>query len=274
MDKRGQADKRCRKEKNQDKTWFFYFPVKVLIFLSAPFLIFGCISVYNPVTGRQESTMFDDKAEVQWGNNMANEIKAQKKIIYNSELNEPLQKLGEQIAQKSHRNYLQYHFYIVDEDAINAVALPGGHIFVNKGLLEKCDEDQVAFVLAHEIAHINARHGVKILEASLGFSIFSIALAAASKNDEAANSAKQIYDILSRGYSRGDELLADSLAIGYVSGSGYDPQASIYLFEMFSDEEKKSGATAVPVYLRTHPTPQVRIDNVRRKIEELKGKQQ
>lgn len=214
--------------------------------------------------------MFDDKAEVEWGQNMAKQIKEQKKIIYDEALSEPLQKLGENIAAKSHRNYLQYHFYIVDEDAINACALPGGHVFINRGLLEKCDEDEVAFVLAHEIGHINARHGVKVLEANLGFSFISIALAVAAKNQDAANSAQQIYDLLSKGYSRGDELQADSLALKYTSDAGYDPQAAIALFVMFKAQEKQSGAAALPVYLRTHPTPEVRIDNVRQKLKEMK----
>jgi predicted Zn-dependent protease len=244
---------------------------KILISLITAISLYGCTSIYNPITGKKEYSMFDDKAEVEWGDNMAKQIKTQKKIIYDEALSEPLQKLGEKIAAKSHRNYLQYHFYIVDEDVINAVALPGGHVFVNRGLLEKCDEDQVTFVLAHEIGHINARHGVKVLEANLGFSVLSIALAAAAKNQDAANSAQQIYDLLSKGYSRGDELFADSLALKYTADAGYDPQAAIALFGIFKAEEKKSGANLVPVYLRTHPTPQVRIDNVQQKLKEMKG---
>lgn len=214
--------------------------------------------------------MFDEKAEVEWGQNMAAQIKSQKKIIYDKTLNAPLQELGERIAAKSHRNYLQYHFYIIDEEAINAVALPGGYVFVNKGLLEKCDENEVVFVLAHEIAHISARHGVKVLEANLGFSIFSITLAVAAKNPEAAKSAREIYNLLSRGYSRGDELFADSLALKYTSDAGYDARAAVDLFQIFKREEQKSKATPVPVYLRTHPTPEVRIDNARQKLKEMK----
>ncbi len=215
--------------------------------------------------------MFDDKAEVQWGNDMAKQIKAQKKIVYDPQLSEPLQKLGERIAAKSHRNYLAYHFYIIDDEAINACALPGGHIFVNKGLLEKCDEDQVAFVLAHEIGHVNARHGVKVLEANVGFSLISIALAASGQSKDTTNSAQQVFDLLSKGYSREDELQADYLALRYTSSTGYDPQASISLFEIFKAEEKKAGAAAIPVYLRTHPTPDTRIEHARQKLKELKN---
>ncbi|MBM3245167.1 MAG: hypothetical protein FJZ15_05175, partial [Candidatus Omnitrophica bacterium] len=244
--------------------------MRLMILAILVVLISGCISVHNPISGKTEYYMFDDKAEIAWGDDAAKQIKAQKKMVTDPTLTEPLQKMGEEIAAKSHRNYLQYHFYIIDDAAINACALPGGHIFVNSGLLEKLDEDQVAFVLAHEIGHVNARHGLKRIEAQMGFNLLALGLAIGTKNQGAVDLANQVYDLLSKGYSREDEFLADSLGLQYAHNAGYDKTASLDVFDIFHREEKSSGAQMVPVYLRTHPTPADRMNNAKAKIEELK----
>jgi predicted Zn-dependent protease len=233
----------------------------------------GCVGVYNPATGKKEYYIFDDKAEIAWGNNLAKQLAAETKMVNNEEMRSALEKLGDKIALASHRNYLDYHFYIVDSEVINAFALPGGHVFVNSGLLEKLDEDQVAFVMAHEIAHICSRHALKKFEANLGYTLLTIPLIIASKQADTKKSLDQIYSLIALGYSRGDELQSDTLALKYAKDSGYDPRAALEVFEIFKVEEKKGGASSVPVYLRTHPVPQVRIDNVHKVLKEWQEKE-
>jgi len=245
--------------------------MRLLILALSLIFISGCVTVYNPVTGKKEYYGMDDKQEIAWGENMSRQIMQQKKIIQDPQLTIPLQEMGEKIAANSHRGYLQYHFYIIDDEAINAVALPGGFIFVNSGLLEKCDEDQVAFVLAHEIGHVNARHGLKRIEAAMGMNLLLLGLAIGTKNQGAVDLANQVYDLLSRGYSREDEFLADSLGLQYSVKSGFNHRGAVDLFNIFKREEEKGGGQYVPVFLRTHPPAQDRINNVQDKVREMQA---
>ncbi len=228
---------------------------------------YGCVTVYNPATQKEEIYFVSDEEEIAMGKNLAQEIINNNKIIRDRNKLAYLVKVGEEIANVCDRNYLDYHFYILDKEGMNAFSLPGGYIFVNDGLLEKTTEGELAFVLAHEIGHICARHSVKRLQASLGASIV-LSLALKGIDDFLIKRAIDIvYNVVSLGYARKDEFLADALAVKYTYKAGYNPLRGISLMEKL---KKNAHNDYTLVFLRSHPPVDERIANIKRKIEGLK----
>lgn len=226
----------------------------------------GCTTIYNPATGRQETYFINDATEVSMGKKIARDVESDTPTWKDPAMVAYVNDIGKKIVAVSDRNYLEYHFAIIDQEGINAFAVPGGFIFVNKGLLERTDRDQLAFVLAHEIGHVCARHSIKRLQASLGVQLL-IGLAFGNTSNTALKDAVDvIYNVVSLGYSRQDELLADSLAVRYVYKAGFDPYAGVRLMNLL---EKESQNDYTLLFLRSHPPATDRIRNIREKIAAL-----
>lgn len=235
------------------------------------FFLAGCITVYNPATGKREMHVFSEKYEIKLGSNLAKQIVARNKMVDDPKSLAYVRKIGERVAAVSHRSYLGYKFYIIDSSEINAFALLGGHIFVNKGLLDTFGEPELAFVLGHEIGHVCARHGFKRFQAALGLQLIMTALSG-QPNHRAINSLiAQVDEYVSLGFSRQDEYLADSLGVTYAYRAGFDPKASLNVFDRFLKIEKEQGSAVVPVFLRSHPRPKDRYAAINLKIKELAG---
>lgn len=241
--------------------------IRFSLLLATLVFIIGCASAYNPITGKREWYLFDDPTEISWGQAMAKQFIAEHKMIEDQESLNRLRNLGQAIAKNSHRSYLIYHFYLVDQDQVNAFAMPGGYVFIYQGLFEKVNQDQLAFVLAHEIGHVAARHSLKRLGAAMGIGVLTTVLLGEPQQSSARQLTNQFFNIISLGYSRSDELEADSLGIEYTINSGYDPRAAIDLFALLDKENKQKGQ--VPFYLRTHPYTDQRIKNIGLKIKDL-----
>ena len=239
---------------------------KIFILLAVLAVIFsGCITVYNPATEKKECYFINTEEEISIGKALAKRISSQKEIISSPKLNKYVRRVGESIARSSDRPSIKYHFYIINESQLNAFSLPGGFIFVNKGLIDKINEDELAFVLGHEIGHVCARHSVKRLQASLGFNIL-IGIASRNVvryNYQVKRAVEGIYQLISLGYSRQDEFLADSLGIKYITKSGYNPYAAVGLFKKLKAEEKGSHPF---VFLKSHPQVEARIAKAKEAI--------
>ena len=192
--------------------------------------------------------------------------------------NSYLNLLGQTLAQASDRpeTFGGYHFLIIDSDEINAFAAPGGLIFVSRGMLRCCtSEDAVAAVLAHEIAHIQLRHGIQSIEKSRQTQALTILAAEGAKTfgkKELADLTRtfegSINDITStlinNGYSRSFEQEADASAVRILSRVGYDPNALVAMLREMGKRLKPGGLD----FARTHPSPGSRIDD----IESLVGR--
>jgi len=240
--------------------FFSILQVIIAIFLA------GCVTVYNPATGKKEIYFITDNMEIMIGKNIATDILTKNKAVKDEELISYINELGRRIALVSDRNYLKYEFYILDNKEINAFALPGGFVFVNKGLIKKVDKEELAFVLGHEIGHICARHSIKRLQASLGISII-LSLALKNPDYELTRRAINIiYEVISLGYSRKDELLADSLGVKYMKKAGFNPQKAISLLEKLKKEEKNDFTL---IFLRSHPPIKERIKNIQKSVNSL-----
>jgi len=237
----------------------------MVIALLGLFFFTGCVTIYNPATERKEIYFVSEESEITMGRNMVEDIIGKEEIVQDEELNNYLNEIGQRIAKASHRNSLKHEFRIIDQKELNAFALPGGFVFVNKGLIDKVDEDELAFVLGHEIGHIAARHSVKRLQSSLGISLLlGIGLQGADYQN-VARGISTMYNVVALGYSRKDELLADSLAVKYTSKAGYSPEAGLSLLKKLEQE----GKTRTFVFLSSHPTPTQRSQNIEKELKSL-----
>jgi predicted Zn-dependent protease len=228
----------------------------------------SCTAIYNPATQKKEYYFIDEEMEFMIGKNMAESVQKQNKLIKDKAIQERLNQIGQKIAFVSDRNQLKYTFYIVDSDEINAFALPAGYIFVNRGLIEKTSPDELAFVLGHEIGHVSARHSVKRLQSTLGINLL---LSIALRNPNYADiqqAVSVVYEIVSLGYSRQDEYLADYLGVKYSSKAGYDPKAAFSLFEKMAKDKKENQRL---VFLMSHPPLEKRIEKIKETLNKEKS---
>jgi len=238
-----------------------------IFILFALILLWGCTAIYNPATQKREYYFIDEDSEVMMGNNMASDIQRKNKIFSDKILQSYLNRIGQSIVLASDRSDLEYHFYILDDDQINAFALPGGHIFVNKGLIDKTNDHELAFVLGHEIGHVSARHSVKRLQSALGVNLL-LGIALRDPDHLVLKQAVGVvYDVVALGYSRQDEFLADSLGVKYSLKAGYDPKAAFSLFKKMEGEGKTNNQL---VFLMSHPPIKKRVEKIKTTLDELK----
>ncbi|UCC94969.1 MAG: M48 family metalloprotease [Candidatus Omnitrophota bacterium] len=219
---------------------------------------------YNVGTHRQDIMFYSTEKEIGLGQNIAKKIAKELEISSNPYHIERITKIGAKIAKVCDRQELNYYFYVIDKDEKNAFSIPGGYIYIYKGLLELLDDDQLAFVLAHEIGHIVSRHGVKRLQAALGYNLLVLASTRAPADPQFSRGVSAALAQILAGYSREDELNADELAAKYTQQAGFNPQAGIKTMEKLYQEGKK---TVRPIsYFRTHPYATQRIRQIKESL--------
>ena len=148
------------------------------IYLFSLFLIFSLVGcAVNPVTGKQDFVMISEEQEIQMGREYNSQILKMKPVYQDQKLQDYVQSIGESLALKSHRPNLIYRFTVLDSPDINAFALPGGYIYINRGLMSYfSSEEELAAVLGHEIGHVTARHSVRQYSLSHLMGILSAAI--------------------------------------------------------------------------------------------------
>jgi predicted Zn-dependent protease len=189
--------------------------------------------------------------------------------------------LGNAVALFSDRPeiFAGWHFLILDTDEVNALAAPGGMIFVTKGLLARCqDEETLALILAHEIGHVAAKHGLQSIKKSRLTEAFTSLGAQAAQAYGPAELAQVtsifegvLSDIVEKlvvnGYDRKSEHEADALAVKFGAATGYDPNSILrFLQTMVGDKSAVSGKG----WFKTHPTPEQRLEKTKGEIGKLK----
>jgi len=196
-------------------------------------------------------------------------------------LNTYLNTLGQALALASDmpETFNGYHFLALDSDQINAFAAPGGMVFVTRGLLRCCrSEDAAAAVLAHEIGHVQHRHGMQAIEKSRITEALSTVAAEGAKSLGGAQLAQltRIFEgtiaditatLVNAGYSRAFESQADQAAVTIMARVGYDGSALVDMLEQMKGRLAPGGLD----FAKTHPSPQSRIDEVRPKIRPASG---
>ncbi|MFO8053230.1 MAG: M48 family metalloprotease, partial [Candidatus Omnitrophota bacterium] len=247
------------------------FSLSVICYLlSAIFLISGCMTTeYNLGTQNQDVYFFSTEKEVAMGKNVAKQVAEEFEVSTNPYDIERVQKIAKRITEVSDRGELNYYFYVIDKEdkskeVINAFSLPGGYIYIFKDLLDILDEDQLAFVLAHEMAHIVSRHHIKRLQAAMGYNLLLVASTTAPSDDNFTGGLSFALAQIMAAHSRKDEFNADNLAIKYTKLSGYDPKAGLELLEKLYQKSKEKIRPLS--YFRTHPYPAQRIANIKRQL--------
>lgn len=224
----------------------------------------GCATEFNLATGQQESLMYGTEKEVSIGDAMSKQLEQHYKVIQDRDVNERLQNIARSLVKVCDRRELVYTVRAIEEDEVNAVSLPGGYVYVFKGLLDKLkDDDQLAGVIAHEIGHITAKHAMKRLQASYGYTLLQV-LAIQSGSSDVAYGVNALFMTAFLAYSQGDELEADRLAVKYTRAAEYNPQAMIGVLEILRKEASKK-LQAVS-YFRTHPYINERIAALNKEI--------
>lgn len=238
---------------------------RLVIAASTAMLLGSCAG--NP-TGGANFVLMSENAEIEKGKELHAEMLKQNQIYNDPELNAYVERIGQKMAAISHRPELDYVFTIIDSPDINAFALPGGFVYVNRGLLTFLNsEAQLAAVLGHEIGHITARHAVRQQTAARSANAASIALIFATGVD-LRETTSLISGALISGYGRDMELEADSLGAEYLFKAGYDPNAMVEVIEVLKNHEdfmkRTSNRTAVAYHglFASHPRNDTRLQEV------------
>ena len=212
--------------------------------------------------------------ETQMGEQYAREINAQLPMVEDPAINDYLTQVGDSIAHHTSRSDLDWHFYLVNSHQVNAFSLPGGYVYVNRGLIETTDRfDELAGALGHEIGHVIQRHSVKQLQSSQKIGI--VATIACTLTNVCNSGLGQVAinvggsAVIAR-HSRHDEFQADSEGIENVARVGFDPEGIPALFETLI-KERKFQPTAVDGWFSSHPLEESRIENAKRLIDVTEG---
>ncbi len=222
----------------------------------------ACVTIDNPATGRRETLLIDTASEVSLGKDLDIGVQQKFKLYTDRGMQDRLIFIGNRIANVCDRKDLVYHFRIIDDKSLNAFALPGGFIYVHKGLMDVASNDELACILGHELGHVAARHSAKRLQANLGYQILiGIALGVTGKQ-YVGNALSVVFDTVNLGYSRKDEYLADRLAVRYAKRAGFDPLGMVSFFEKLEKEARGFNL----VFFSSHPPIKDRIKNVRQEI--------
>jgi len=249
----------------QIKYRFFF---STLYFLLST-LLAGCTvnREYNVGTHTEDLMFYSTEKEIALGHAYAKIVAKEMKISNSPADIERVNKIGQKIVDACDRRELNYYFYVIsanekgETEDKNAFAVPGGHVYIYKALLDDLNDDELVFVLAHEVGHIVSRHSVKNAQASTAYGILIAAAGVASQDPQFAQGVSFALAQIMCAYSREDEFTADRLAVKYAKEIGHDPKAGIEVMEKLYKENKKK---LYPIsYFRTHPYTAQRISHIR-----------
>lgn len=223
----------------------------------------------NPVTGKQEFMLLTESDEIKMGQQTDASVIQMYGIYEDEKLAKYINDLGQKMAKISHRPHLKYEFKVMDNPVINAFAVPGGYIYVTRGILAHLNnEAELAGVVGHEIGHVTARHSAKKYSetyvANLGLGVGSMI----SKDFAMfAGLAAQGLGLLFLRFSRDDERQADVLGVEYSTKVGYDAREMANFFQTLDKMQSKSEQGGLPDWFSTHPDPADRIVDVRKEAD-------
>jgi hypothetical protein len=217
--------------------------------------------------------LFSPAQDVEMGREVAREAESQLPIVRNGNVASYIDSLGKQLAARAPGERYPYQFKVVNDKAINAFALPGGYIYINRGAIEAADnEGQLAGVLAHEISHVALRHGTnQASKAYIAQAPLSILGGVLGSNSIGAVLAQLGISFAANSiflkYSRDAERQADLMGTQILYDSGYDPNAMVQFFEKIQAESKGRASE----FFSDHPNPENRISSVQNEIRKLGG---
>ena len=238
-------------------------PILVLSF-------FGAACATNPATGQHQFSLMSEDQELQIGQQQDVEVRRQMGVYADPATQQYVSDIGVRLARESERPNLPWHFTVLDVPAINAFALPGGYIYVTRGILPfLADEAELACVLGHEVGHVTARHAAqqysKSMGAGIGVLLGSIFVPEARPFGQLAETGLGAVMLK---YGRDDEIQADELGVRYAARGGWDPAAMPRMLTTLGRIDEETDDKGVPNWLLTHPSPENHIGRVQAAVQQ------
>ena len=229
----------------------------------------GCAT--NPVTGERQLSLVSEAQEIQMGQEAAQQVEQSIGLVADQALQNYVQRIGAEMAAQSERPELPWTFRVVDDHTPNAFALPGGYIFVTRGLMALMrTEAELAGVIGHEIGHVTAKHSVTMMSRAqitqLGLGLGSILVPQIAQYGQLASAGLQL---LFLSYGRDAERQADDLGFKYALQQNYDVREMPNVFAALSRASEAAGQTRLPTWLASHPYPEERIERIQAAIATL-----
>lgn len=243
-------------------------PVVLILFTAIVLLMISC--VVNPVTGKKQIMLMSEAQEIQLGLSYDPQVMATFGEYPDRTIQNFVQTKGTEIGKISHRPNLEYHVKVVDSPVVNAFAVPGGYIYLTRGILAQLNnEAELMGVMAHEIGHVAARHSVsQQSKQQLAQLLLIGGMIASEKFASYAQYALQGMQLLFLKFSRDDERQADALGVEYSSKIGYDAHKMADFFKVLKKMSLSESEGGVPTFLSTHPDPGDRYNDVNKAATE------
>ncbi len=243
--------------------------IKQLAMMATTSLLAACAT--NPVTGRREISLVSEGQEIQMGQEAAKQVEEQLGLVKDADLQAYVRRIGTELARQSERPELPWRFGVIDDPTPNAFALPGGPVYITRGLMNLMDsEAELASVLGHEIGHITARHSAQMITKSqlgqIGLMAVLIAKPELAQFGDALMSGMQLLFLK---YGRDAERQADELGFKYALTENYDVSEMDDVFLSLQRVGEAEGRSGLPAWASTHPDPGERAQTVQQRVAAL-----
>jgi len=255
------------------------FAKRALTLLAVTAVVFvsgaGADDIKIPDMGSPADAILNKSQEAQIGRAIMRSIRMSGQLVEDPQITEYINEIGHRIAAQTNDGDHEFTFFVVNDPRINAFALPGGYIGVHTGLIDASrNEDELAGVLAHEVAHVTQRHIARSIHASSRQSVLSTALmlgalilGAAGGDADAVQAGMAIAQGTAAqqqiNFTRSNEYEADRIGIGALAQAGFDPHGMSSFFEVMSRQQLSAPDERMPEFLRTHPVTSARIAEAR-----------
>lgn len=245
--------------------------VTAVVFVSGA----GADDIKIPDMGSPADAILNKSQEAQIGRAIMRSIRQSGQLVEDPQITEYINDIGHRIAAQTNEGDHSFTFFVVNDPRINAFALPGGYIGIHTGLIDASrSEDELAGVIAHEIAHVTQRHIARSIHASSRQSILSTAmmlgaliLGAAAGDSDAMQAGMAVAQGTAAqqqiNFTRSNEHEADRIGIGALAAAGFDPHGMASFFEVMSRQQLSAPDERMPEFLRTHPVTSTRISEAR-----------
>ncbi len=212
----------------------------IAVLLISPLVSLGLLNACatNPATGNPELVFMSEEEELKIGRELHQQVLKQIPLYDDPALQKYVQEVGDRVSKTSHRTDLYYRFHVLDRPEVNAFALPGGYIYIFRGLLAYLNsEAELAAVLGHEVGHVTARHAVRQHRNAMLAQILATVVAVEA-GGQAGDLSNLLGNVLLRGYGRDLELEADRLGAEYLAKGGYDIEAVLQVIDVLKTQEE------------------------------------
>jgi len=229
-------------------------------------LISGCAT--NPATGKRQLMLVSEAQEIEMGRQADKEVEASFGLYPDEKVQAYVARLGASLVTGSERQNLPWTFRVVDDPTVNAFALPGGFIYVTRGLMTHLNsEAELVSVIGHEIGHVTARHSASMISkqqfAMLGL---GIGMVVRPELQQFGDLAQAGVGLMFLKFGRDAERQADELGLRYLARQGYDPQEAVEVFSVLDRASRQTGEGRLPSWLSTHPAPEDRAQRLQAAI--------